>query len=155
MLPVVSDVHFRQALASDIDALFDIEQQSFRYDRLSRRSLLRLTARHDSAIVTVAVLEGRVVGYIVVLLRRNSQRARIYSLAVHVQARGKHIGKNLIDHALAKTKALGKTVMSLEVKSDNKVAIRLYEKLGFHAFGKRRGYYQDGKAAILYQLKMP
>jgi ribosomal-protein-alanine N-acetyltransferase len=43
--------------------------------------------------------------------------------------------------------------VDLEVRADNRSAIRAYEKNGFLKTGIRNGYYSDGVDAVLYRLK--
>lgn len=45
------------------------------------------------------------------------------------------------------------TAIDLEVRADNRSAIRAYEKNGFEKIGLRVGYYADGVDAFLYRLK--
>jgi ribosomal-protein-alanine N-acetyltransferase len=42
---------------------------------------------------------------------------------------------------------------TLEVRSSNSAAIRLYERFGFRAAGRRRGYYHDNRedAVIMWR----
>ena len=44
---------------------------------------------------------------------------------------------------------------TLEVRVSNANAIRLYERLGFHARGIRRGYYTDNREDALIMWKEP
>src|ERR1041384_111664 len=90
-----SGLVIREALFSDIDALTAIEAECFASDRLSRRSLTSL-AKSPSASVFVACVAGRPVGYAVVLTRRGSRKARLYSIAVHPNAGGRGIGSSLL-----------------------------------------------------------
>jgi [ribosomal protein S18]-alanine N-acetyltransferase len=46
--------------------------------------------------------------------------------------------------------ALGARWITLEVRDTNDHAIRLYERFGFKAIGRRRGYYTDnGEDAVI------
>ena len=70
---------------------------------------------------------------------------RVYSLAVHPNARGRGIAQALIKEALHV-----KEKLRLEVRSDNHGAIALYEKLGFTCKGVKKGFYPDGCDAKVY-----
>jgi ribosomal protein S18 acetylase RimI-like enzyme len=72
------NVRIRAALVADIDALLAIENAAFATDRISRRSF-RLLIERDTASVLVAD-EGDLTGYCVVLYRRGSGVARLYSI---------------------------------------------------------------------------
>jgi ribosomal protein S18 acetylase RimI-like enzyme len=41
--------------------------------------------------------------------------------------------------------------MRLEVNERNRRAIRLYEKAGYHRFGRYDAYYEDGAPALRYE----
>ena len=82
-------VSIRMALPIDVDALFDLEMFCFDGDRLSRRSLAYFV-RHAHADVMVALLDGNVIGYAIVMYRRGTRLARLYSLAVHPAALTDH-----------------------------------------------------------------
>jgi ribosomal-protein-alanine N-acetyltransferase len=42
--------------------------------------------------------------------------------------------------------------LTLEVRTTNESAIRLYERFGFQAIGVRRNYYRDGDAIVMWAL---
>lgn len=69
------------ARASDVDDLAVIEKAVFATDRISRRSFRQLIER-ESAELLVAENDGRVAGYAVVLFRKGSGVARLYSIAI-------------------------------------------------------------------------
>ena len=56
---------------------------------------------------------------------------RIDDVYVLPEFRGKGIGKKLVVQCLNKMNAVGVKAVRLQVLTENKVAIRLYEKLGF------------------------
>jgi ribosomal protein S18 acetylase RimI-like enzyme len=131
----------------DVDALVAIEQAVFTTDILSRRSFRRfLTGSTASTIV--AEEGGKVAGYALVLYPPNSQRARLYSIAVapHIKRRG--VGPLLLAAAEAAARRRGRLVMRLEVNEHNTRAIARYEKSGYRLFGRHRDYY-DGHADAL------
>ena len=39
--------------------------------------------------------------------------------------------------------------MHLEVRADNRTAIGLYQRTGYHPLGQRPDYYEDGATALL------
>ena len=68
----------RTARASDVDDLAAIEKAVFASDRISRRSF-RLLIERETAETLVAESDGRVAGYAIVLFRKGSGVARLYS----------------------------------------------------------------------------
>lgn len=139
----------RIASAGDIERLLQLEACCFTGDRLSRRSFRRLLATDSSATL---VSEH---GYLTLLFRRRSKVARIYSIAVDPQARGRGFGRMLVEHAEAVSHARERNTMQLEVRVDNDAAIRLYEALGYQAIARLENYYQDGCAALRYRKSLP
>jgi len=140
----------RYGQPADLAALCEIETRSFAADRLSRRSLRRLIGR-PSARLRVAVMEGAVVGYHLVLMRSGSTVARLYSIAVAATARGRGIGASLLADAERQARRAGAAVLRLEVRPDNAGAIRLYAQRGYRRIGTRHDYYADGSDAFRYQ----
>jgi len=109
----------------------------------------------------------KLVGYALVLTRKNSSKWRLYSLVVDQQARGRGIAGKLLETIIAsatdgrpgqRSQANPKQSCSvqgiiLEVKKDNQAAIALYEKYGFQPTGERDNYYSDGSTAVKMILK--
>jgi ribosomal-protein-alanine N-acetyltransferase len=75
------------------------------------------------------------------LIRLTGEEAEVLTLAVRPEARGRGLGRALIEAALAHARAAGASGMFLEVAADNAPALALYERAGFARLGTRRGYY--------------
>lgn len=73
--------HFRIAVDSDLNALEQLEQQSFVSDRLSRRSFRRWIKAHHGLLLLAEDHRG-LLGYGLVWLHKGTRLARLYSLAV-------------------------------------------------------------------------
>jgi ribosomal-protein-alanine acetyltransferase len=144
-----TDLRIRKAQSSDIDDLVRLEAKAFSSDRLTRR---RLWAHLRSERSSLLIIEqgGKLAGYALVLVRRGSAAARLYSLAVHPRATGQGIGSRLLAAAESAARGLGATSLRLEVRVDNASAIRLYERNGYRTIGRREDYYADGAAAFRY-----
>lgn len=135
----------RPASLDDLDALSALESL-FPGDRLSRRSFRRLL-RHGHADILVCDNNCTVVGNVVILYRRGSSRARIYSLVVHPEYRRRGIARALIEQAEKTALARQCDRLGLEVRADNLAASRLYQSLGYRAAGRVDNYYEDHTAA--------
>ncbi len=144
----------RQARPADIDALVRIEADSFTTDKLSRRSFSALS-RSRSATVLVACGEGRVLGYAVVLFRRGSRSARLYSIAVAAAEAGRGVGSRLLSAAENAARDRRVARVHLEVRADSPAAIRFYEERGYRRIGERSDYYEDGMTALLMARPLP
>ena len=143
----------RPALEQDIDALFALEQASFRSDRLSRRRF-RHWVRADNRVFLVAEQEHALLGYVLVLLRRGTRLARLYSIAVAPAGRGMGSGGALLSAAEEAACRSGRLYMRLEVAEQNQSAIRLYHALGYRTFGSYVNYYEDDSNALRMQKRI-
>jgi len=135
-------IHFRDARPADLPALLELEA-GFPGDRLSvrqlRHHLVNPRARFRVADDGVGVLACHLL-----LLRRGSQRARLYSIAVAAAARGQGLGRRLLADAEAQAHAAGCRGLRLEVRQDNAGANALYRAAGYHRLAALPGYYDDG-----------
>lgn len=140
----------RTARASDVDALAAIENAVFQGDRISRRSFRQLIER-ETAETLIAESEGRVAGYAIILFRKGSGVARLYSIATGLDFGGRGIGRLLLDAAEDVAFEHGRLLLRLEVREDNARAIHVYDKAGYRKIGREADYYEDGATAWRYE----
>jgi ribosomal protein S18 acetylase RimI-like enzyme len=146
-LPAAPTNTIRRAVATDIDQLLRLEALAFKGDRLSRRSFKRWL-KHQGCVFLVSEDQGVLGGYILVILRRGTRLARLYSLAVDPACRGQGLASRLIQLAEQGVRDAGSLYMRLEVAGNNEAAITLYRKLGYTQFGMYRDYYEDHSDAL-------
>lgn len=135
----------RRARVADVAALVDLER-SFPTDRLSARSFRHLI-RRGRADVWIHEQAGTLLGNAVVLYRRGTRIARLYSLVVAPRARGRGIGGTLLtwaEHNAARRRC---TELRLELRPANRAATALYGKRGYEDRGLTPKFYEDGKPA--------
>lgn len=147
----------RPAQPDDLIALVALENRCFEGDRLSRRQFRWLLQRGHSAIRLLEAItpEGPVlVAYLLLLFHRGTTLARIYSIAVDPDWRGRKLGERLMQEAEALALAEGCSILRLEVRTDNQGAIALYERLGYRQFGQYADYYEDHADALRYQKRL-
>jgi ribosomal protein S18 acetylase RimI-like enzyme len=147
--PVAAAV--RRAGRSDLDVLTRLES-SFPGDRLARGSLARLLGR-NSAELWVAESGGEVVGDAVVLFRKGFASARLYSLVVRPESRGRGVARALLAQVEEGARERGAVAVRLEVREDNKPAIALYRKCGYEVVGRTSDYYEDHSDALRMQKR--
>ncbi len=136
----VGQWQLRAGAVSDLNKLVALENHCFSNDRLSRRSFRHyLTAKN--AELVVADSDGQLLGYGLLLLRRGTLLTRLYSLAVHEDARGQRLAEAMVLWLEQRATARGKRYMRLEVAEHNQSAQRLYERMGFLPFGMFEHYY--------------
>ena len=93
-----------------------------------------------------------------VMARAAGDEAEILTLAVAPAARGRGLGRALLQAAINKAGALGAQTMFLEVGADNPHALALYAGLGFAKVGTRKAYYSNasgGTDALVLRLSLP
>ncbi|MCB2112604.1 MAG: GNAT family N-acetyltransferase [Parvularculaceae bacterium] len=148
-----ADLRIRPAGPADLDAIDAIERLSFQGDRFARRNLGRLL-KSASVCVLIATAGARPAGYAALLFRKGSTRARLYSIAVDPQARGRGVADALVSAAAACALRRGADRIRLEMRPSNKAAQRLYERAGFTVFDRKPGYYEDGEDAVRMERRL-
>jgi [ribosomal protein S18]-alanine N-acetyltransferase len=139
---------FRRGRLSDLDALLAFERDFFGADhQISRRGFRRFILSPNCTLI-VAEAGGQVAGCTLVLYRRDSKLARLYTIAVGGGFQRRGYARRLLAAAEASAKRRGCRAMRLEVREDDAGAIALYETSGYRLFGRRRRYY-DGRIDAL------
>ena len=87
----------------------------------------------------VMALDGVVIGYGVMSVVIDE--SHILNLCVHPEWQGKGLGRKLILRLLKIARQHGAETAFLEVRVNNRPALKLYERLGFVEIGRRRDYY--------------
>jgi ribosomal-protein-alanine N-acetyltransferase len=145
--------------AADLEAVLEIERASFKTP-WSRQAFVHELERNRVAGLWVArgaragePPAAAVVGYL--CLWAVADEVHVTNLAVHPAWRGEGIGRLLVGTLLAYHRGQGARRAFLEVRPGNAEARRLYEGLGFHEVGRRRGYYVDtGEDALLLEARL-
>jgi ribosomal-protein-alanine N-acetyltransferase len=86
-----------------------------------------------------ARLKQALAGFI--LSRRAADEAEILSVVTGPRARGRGIGRRLLDFHLRRLLGAGVRTVFLEVDEHNTAARRLYARAGFHEVARRAAYY--------------
>ncbi|MFV0438707.1 MAG: GNAT family N-acetyltransferase [Desulfopila sp.] len=136
------------ATLADLDDLVGLENEVFASDRIPRRQFRYLLTKAHSIVVKIDDAD-QLAGYLILLLRRNSRRLRIYSIGISAGARNRGYGRRLVQFAEDVARLRGLTRLTLEVCEHNVAALSLYRRTGFLAYGIRPDYYQDGCTALL------
>ncbi len=96
-----------------------------------------------------------------VLARAAGGEAEILTLAVRPEARGRGLGRALLQAAIKRARDAGSDAMFLEVGTENPAALALYAGLGFTKVGDRKGYYGSDSGnsgsgdALVLRLSLP
>lgn len=143
----------RDANLSDVPNLVALENRCFTADRISMRSFKRFISEKRSDLLLVERSE-QVVGYFLLIYRRGTSLARLYSLAVDPTCRKQGIAEFLMLHAEQAATARRCVLLRLEVRYDNTAAIRLYHKFNYHEFAVKHDFYEDHSDAICMQKQI-
>ena len=141
--------HIRRARLADLAALLALEAR-FPTDRVSRTSFRRLITRGRAQVLVCADGEA-MLGNAVVLHRAHSRAARLYSLIVHPDHRGRGLGGLLLEAAERAAASKGCHRMFLELRPNNAAAQGLYLKHGYAAVETLADFYEDRSPALRMQ----
>lgn len=146
--PPAAEPLVRPAALADVAAIMEIEGACFdTLEETFNKRQVKSLINNPRAPVSVAELDGKVVGWAVGLVRqhRRSRSGRLYAIAIHPSAQGRHIGRRLAEATIAQLNELGIERIFLEVRNNNEGAVRLYRKLGFVHHVDLPNYYGQGK----------
>jgi ribosomal protein S18 acetylase RimI-like enzyme len=139
----------RAATLRDIPELVRIETAAFETDRLTAQSL-RNFIKSDTASVHVAqagfngagadAAAGRLHGFCIVLYRRGTVVARLYSMAVDHGARGRGVAQALMRAMETGAAEHGSLFLRLEVR--------------YKPFGRYLQYYEDNADALRFEKSL-
>jgi ribosomal-protein-alanine N-acetyltransferase len=124
----------------DLERIMKIEQVSFPTPWSQHAFLTELT-ENEYARYFCLEMDKQVIGYMGLWFIL--EEGHITNVAIAPEFRGQHLGEFLMSSVMQKMKAEGMERMTLEVRTSNLKAQRLYERLGFVLAGKRKGYYSD------------
>ncbi|KVZ29701.1 GNAT family N-acetyltransferase [Burkholderia ubonensis] len=107
--------------------------------------------------MSVAVLNGHVVGWCDVLPTHGQARLHVGTLGIGLTPSARHlgIGAKLLRATIAAAWSKGYTRIELTVRADNKNAKALYERLGFETEGLMRHAFRiDGAYSDCYSMAL-
>ncbi len=140
-------VSVRPARPADLRGVERIERRSFA-DPWPGEALYEELLPDALRLPLVAERAGTIVGYL--MSWRCGDELHILNLAVSPEERRRGAGSLLLGAALTEAGARGLSLVTLEVRESNLGARAFYERHGFEAAGRRRGYSRDnGEDAII------
>ena len=148
----------RRATSADLDAIMAIETSVFGTDAWSRATMHgELASVHGYYLVAFPPEDpSRIDAYAGLHAPQREPQADIQTIAVVGAARGRGLGRVLMQQLTAEARERGARELFLEVRADNPTAKALYDSLGFVEIATRPKYYQpDGVDAIVMRLAIP
>ncbi|HJN12186.1 MAG TPA: GNAT family N-acetyltransferase [Pirellulaceae bacterium] len=161
------DILYREFLKEDLPRIKVITVEAFDGVSIDRnidallgapttQSWKQRKARHldadlarEEAMILVAEIDQKVVGYISTWIDREASQGFIPNLAVDQCWRGSGIGRSLIERAIAYFREQGVTLVRIETLDQNAVGQKLYPSLGFQEVARQIHYcmnLKDGEA---------
>lgn len=135
----------RPIVKADIDELKRLEAECFSDPKTVTNFEHELN--NDLANFVLYETEGKVMGYLG--MWRIVDEVHYGNLAVRPEYRRRGIANKLVAYSIDYAKLNDCRGITLEVRSTNLPAIKLYEKNGFKILGKRLNYYSDSTDALI------
>ena len=140
----MNELEIRRLTYADLPQVIAIERRAFPTPWSLAMFVLELSK--PSGVCLAATRGGKLVGYIV--CSRYDTVWHLMNVAVDDRLVRQGIATALIERLLELADGPGEQ-FTLEVRTSNEAAIRLYEKFGFRSAGHRRGYYHDNREDAL------
>jgi ribosomal-protein-alanine N-acetyltransferase len=142
--PPAAAIEVRRLTYADLPQVIAIERRAFPTPWSLAMFVLELSK--PSGICLAALQEGRLVGYLV--CSRYDTVWHLMNVAVEPDRRRQGIASALLDRLFERADKPNEQY-TLEVRTSNEAAIRLYERFDFRAAGRRRAYYHDNREDAL------
>lgn len=138
----------QKAIIKDLKELFELENKVFSNDSfaLSNSSFKYHILKNNLYIFKK---DEKIVGYVLWLERK--EYFRLYSLGVDIDFQGLGIASKLLKYSFENLKDKN---FSLEVKTKNEKAIKLYEKFGFKIKKVLKNYYEDSNGYLMIKSRV-
>jgi len=137
----------------DIDPVMALELELFGDEAWSPTMFWSELAEHASRSYLVVVADDSIIAY-AGLCAYPPHESYVQTIAVAPHAQGRGWGTRLLTALVEESQRRGCHRLDLEVRADNDIAIRLYERHGFTRVGVRRGYYQPSGADALVMRRV-
>jgi ribosomal-protein-alanine N-acetyltransferase len=139
----------RRGTRADVEAIAEIGKASAtapRWDVVDY-SIIFSTER----TLLIAEVSGEIAGFIVG--RDIAGEWELENIVVADRFRQRSIGQRLVWELILLAKKSDAKFIFLEVRESNLAAKRLYERCGFHPYGRRKDYYSNPvEGAVLYRF---
>jgi [ribosomal protein S18]-alanine N-acetyltransferase len=145
------EIEIRRLGEHDIDAIGEIERTAMPAPWSPAMFAGEIAKPASVCLGAFEKPERQLVGYVIV--SRYVDAWHVMNLVVDDGRRRLGIATALLGEVFERTRDEGRRGFTLEVRSSNDAAVRLYESMGFRAQGVRRGYYTDNRedAVIMWR----
>ncbi|MGD0406159.1 MAG: ribosomal protein S18-alanine N-acetyltransferase [Candidatus Bathyarchaeia archaeon] len=146
------EIKIETASLKQLDRFFEIEEQCFDQEAFTKRQIAYLLTDYNT-IALVAKADSDIAGFVIAQeeIENNILYGHIITINVASTYRRKGIATKLLKEIEDIFKQKGITECHLEVREDNKAALKLYQNSGYQKIGRLEKYY--GKTHGLYLKK--
>ena len=120
-----------------LDSVLKIERESNPYPWTARNFSDCIEKGYYSMVLED---KEKFVGFAIMAI--SSEESHLLNIGVNKDFRGSGFGEQILKKMIIAAEVMGSKKIILEVRVSNKIAYRLYEKLGFHEIGERKKYYR-------------
>ncbi len=139
-----AELEIRQLAYADLPQVIAIERRAFPTPWSLAMFVLELSKPSG---ICLAAVEGReIIGYLV--CSRYDTVWHLMNVAIEPARQRQGIASALLERLFEQADKPSEQY-TLEVRTSNDAAIRLYERFGFRAAGRRRAYYHDNREDAL------
>ena len=139
----------RRLVYGDLPAVLAIERRSFQTPWSLAMFVLELS-KPGGICLAISGERGELIGYLV--CARYADVWHLMNIAVAPERRREGVATELMDHLFEQAGPGAR--FTLEVRTSNSSAIKMYERFGFRPAGHRRRYYHDnGEDALIMWLE--
>lgn len=131
---------------SQLKEIVELEKECF---HTPWKEEMLLSSFNSGCVFVIAEEDDKVIGY-----GGFYPTGDITNVAVSNTFRGHGIGYRIVSEMIEQARVQGVTPLFLEVRRDNNIAIKLYEKCGFKQISVRKRYYENGEDALIYSLEV-
>ena len=147
-----SAIDMQRAIIGTLDQLSQVaELEACTFNHPWSESALKIFFESESAFCTLCLVDGELASYCTVVTVLDE--AQIVNVATAEKHKGLGYAKDVIELVVSESIRRNIVSISLEVRESNFAAISLYEKKGFIAVGKRKGFYTEPKEDALVMIK--
>lgn len=138
----------RSMVKVDLPEVFSIEKKCYSEPWSEDVFLQGLTREEYKSFV--CELNEKIIGY--VIFWRGVREVHLLNIAIEPELRRRGFGKRLLDFIINFSPIKDYPTIILEVRTNNKPAISLYESNGFGRISIREKYYSNGDDALVMAL---
>ena len=139
----------------DLIEIHNLEQKVFKENAFSKDLIKKLIQRSTFFFkLERSGIKKFIIGFVIIVEDRED-RVNIVNFLINPKYQNKGFGSWLLKYTIDKIKGLKKiTKIVLNVKIDNHIAIKLYEKFNFRIVENLENYYQSKESAFLMVKKL-